>query len=126
MIYLRKEFRVEEIQNLDALVRILPPKFEWPVLRQTTSLKRPIVQNVEIYDFYTNTYLGNWDEDSFDFAGADDKTIHDLDSHLFQKMWKTELLQNACMMSKAPKKKEFTLDSKKADIRSRSIGKTKG
>ena len=81
MFYDRESYRIEEISNLTELAGVLPLAYAFPAIVRTRLLRSYPVENVEIHDFYTKTYLGDWDEDSFDFAGATDAVIATLDAH---------------------------------------------
>ena len=81
MVYIREEYRIEEIDNVLSFFSVLPPKFHHAVVRKTYLPWLPGYECVEIWNNLTNDFLGEWDEDSFDFAGANDAVIDTLDRH---------------------------------------------
>ena len=81
MLYDRESCRIEEVKDLDELAMVLPPAYAFPALVRTRLLRLYPVEIVEIHDFYSKTFLGIWEEDRFDFAGATDAVIATLDAH---------------------------------------------
>ncbi len=81
MFYDRSKYRLEEVEDLSSLAKVLPAAYPHPALVRIRLLSFFPVENVEIHDFYTKTFLGTWDDDSFDFAGAADAVINALDEH---------------------------------------------
>jgi hypothetical protein len=82
VFYDRETYRIEEVENLEELRKVIPKAYPHPAIRRIRMLSFMAVENIEIYDFYTKTFLGSWDDyDSFDFAGASDAVIDTLDAH---------------------------------------------
>jgi hypothetical protein len=82
MYYDAEKLIVEEIPSFAAFVRLIRPAYARPEIRKRGNTLLRGFELVEVYDAATNACLGDWNDDSFDFAGASSEVIDRLDEHL--------------------------------------------
>jgi hypothetical protein len=86
MTYDSEKLVLEKIPSFTAFARLIRPIYARPEIRERGSPLLPGYKLVEIYDAATETCLGSWEEEWFDFAGAADAVIDKLDEFFRRKV----------------------------------------
>ena len=79
MIYDPIKYMVEEIPSFAAFARLLHPLYTHPKIQQRVASGDIVFTIEEIIDVTTGDFLGSWDEECFDFAGAESSVVDKLD-----------------------------------------------
>lgn len=81
MFYDRKARRVEGIETPRNLYILLFNQFDFMELRDIRPLTAWDVENIELWDEPTQTYLGEWEKGHFDYSRASEAVIVKLDRY---------------------------------------------